>query len=121
MRHPLHPHSPLVGLGMSSLVLGVIALVLFFLPILGIPISVCGLLLGLAGFVGGLFVGGGSLRWSLGGLFFSGLALVINLALAYAPESYFADRPARELWRPPPDRPYVSPPAPSQWVGDKGR
>src|SRR5262249_15332490 len=112
--------SPLVGLGMSSLVLGVIALLLFFLPILGIPISACGLFFGLAGLGGALFVGGVSLRWSVGGIFFSGLALAINLALAYAPQDYLADRPPREPWRPAPDRPYVSPPASSQWIGDAG-
>jgi hypothetical protein len=115
-----HAHSPLVGLGMSSLVLGVIALLLFFLPILGIPISLCGLIFGLAGLVGALFVGGASLRWSVGGIFFSGLALAINLAIAYAPAGYLADRPRSEPWQPVPDRPYVPPPASGQWAGAPG-
>jgi hypothetical protein len=121
MRKPPHTHSPLVGLGMASLVLGVIALLLFFLPILGIPISLCSLVFGIAGLVGGLIVGGASLRWSVGGLFFAVLALGINLALAYAPETYQVGGLPREPWRPAPDRPYVPPPAPSRSVGDEGR
>ena len=83
-------HAPLPGLGMTSLVLGVIALLLAFLPILGIPLSLCGLVLG---------------RWALsrrlsrrqqsplGSCRTSDLclALTTNVAIAYAPGGYFPD------------------------------
>jgi hypothetical protein len=57
----------------------------------------------------------------VGGLFFAVLALGINLALAYAPETYQVGGLPREPRRPAPDRPYVAPPAPNRWVGDKGQ
>ena len=43
------------GLGMSSIVLGLIALLLFFMPVLGIPIAGCGLAIGLAGLAIAMF------------------------------------------------------------------
>ncbi len=47
--HLPHPHAPPVGWGMTSLVLGTVGLLLFFLPILGAPISGLGALIGLIG------------------------------------------------------------------------
>ena len=82
-------HSPPVGLGMSSLVIGTIGLMLFFLPVLGIPISAFGLLFGLLGLlvtlVGGRAGGGARLRWTLAGIAVSCLGLAVNIAIAYAP------------------------------------
>lgn len=105
-------HRPFTGLGMSSLVLGTIALILFGLPILGIPISVLGLAFGLAGFWIGLFRPKVSLRWSLGGLGMSALALLVNLAIVYAPAGYIPTGQHHNPWyRATPDRPYVPPPA----------
>jgi hypothetical protein len=104
---------PLVGLGMASLVVGTIGLLVFFMPILGIPLSAIALLLGILGFFGAL---PGwhvlSLRWSLAGVAMSALALGINVAVSYAPEGYLPDRKSEELWQPAPDRPYIPPPAP---------
>jgi hypothetical protein len=120
MNTPAYAHSPLVAFGMTSLVLGVIAILLFFLPILGIPISAFGLCFGILGFFAALLARGARLRWSLGGIVISALALGINIAVAYAPEGYLADRNVPKLWQPVPDRPYVPPPAPSRWVGDPG-
>lgn len=74
-----------LGLGMTSLVLGTIGLLLFFLPILGIPISAFGLLFGLIGLGATLFGGGAMLRWSVAGMGLSFLALAINIAIAYTP------------------------------------
>jgi hypothetical protein len=111
MRGLFSTHSPLLALGMTSLVLGVIALVLAFLPILGMPISAFGLLFGLLGFLAALVGRGTSLRWSLAGFFVCCLALLVNLALATAPEGYLPGRQVPRPWQPVPDRPYVPPPA----------
>jgi hypothetical protein len=107
----IQEYRPLMGLGMTSLVLGVIGLLLAFLPVLGIPLSVCGLACGLIGLVGGLFEGGLVLRWGLGGTFLSGMALFVNIAIVYAPAGYTPGPSTPLPWRPPTDRPYVSPPA----------
>jgi ABC-type Fe3+-siderophore transport system permease subunit len=108
-------HSPPMELGMSSLVLGTIGLMLFFLPVLGIPISAFGLLFGLLGLVAALFWskggGGARLRWTLAGIAVSFLGLAVNIAIAYAPAGYLPGRDVPQLWQSPPDRPYVPPPA----------
>jgi hypothetical protein len=107
-------HSPPVGLGMSSLVIGTIGLMLFFLPVLGIPITAFGLLFGLLGVLTALFgrAGGGArLRWTLAGIAVSCLGLAVNIAIAYAPAGYLPGRDVPQMWQLPPDRPYVPPPA----------
>jgi hypothetical protein len=110
--------SPWLGLGMSSLVLAFIALLLFFLPILGIPISVLALGLGILGFFVALFSPGASLRWSLGGIAASFLAPSVNLAINFAPAGYQPDPGVPPPWRAPPDRPFVPPPSMSApWTG----
>ncbi len=104
-----------VGLGMASLVLGVIALLLFFLPILGIPLAAFGALFGLVGLTLALADAGQSLRWNLAGLLTSLLALGVNLAVAYAPGGYPGTMHDVRPWEPVSANPYVSPPAPSGW------
>jgi len=104
------PRFPLLGLGMTSLILGVIGLMLSLLPVLGIPISVLGLFFGLVGLLG-VFFGVSSLRWSIGGIGVCSLALLVNLALTYAPGGYVPDPKVPRIWQPVYDRPYVSPPA----------
>ena len=111
MPGPFTRHSPLPALGMASLVLGVLALVLAILPVLGGPISAIGLLLGLAGLVASFFVGNTSRRWSLAGLAVCSLALGTNLALAYAAGQRSRQRRPHPIVAGPPDRPFVSPPA----------
>jgi hypothetical protein len=109
---------------------------LFFLPVLGIPVSSCGIVLGLLGLCSS-FVGAGTLRWSLGGLSVCALALLVNLAGAFAPGGYLSDREVPKLWQSGYDRPYVPPPAPERpchgpprqwrgsccvdWNGDSGQ
>jgi hypothetical protein len=102
--------TPLIGLGMTSLVLGTIALILAFFPVLGITISSCGLLAGISGLVIGRRAGGNP-RWCLAGLAVSVLALGLNLALAYAPGG-LATRGSNppHIWQSPPDRPENPPP-----------
>jgi hypothetical protein len=97
---------------MASMVLGVIGLMLFFLPILGIPISVLGLALGLIGLLA-VFTGArATLRWSLVGIGISAFALLVNIAIVYAPSGYSPSEPMTRPWEPPPGRPFVPPPAP---------
>jgi hypothetical protein len=95
---------------MSSLVLGFIALVLAILPVLGIPISACGLALGLLGVIVAL-VGGASLRWSLARIAVCAMALAVNVALAWTPTHALPGRSVPKPWPTVPDRPYVPPPA----------
>jgi hypothetical protein len=102
---------PMIGLGMTSLVLGVIALLVFFMPVLGIPISVLGLGFGLLGCVAAFFARDATLRWSLGGIAICALALAVNVALNYAPSGYLPGDDIPKSWRVAPDRPYVPPPA----------
>jgi ABC-type Fe3+-siderophore transport system permease subunit len=108
-------HSPPIGLGMTSLVVGTIGLMLFFLPVLGIPISAFGLFFGVLGllvaFFGTRAGGGARLRWTLAGIAVSCLGLAVNVAIAYAPAGYLPGREVPKSWQSPPDRPFVSPPA----------
>jgi hypothetical protein len=104
-------HEPPIALGMLSLVLGTVGLLLFFLPILGWPISAFGLFFGLLGIVVSFSRGGVSLRWSFMGSAVSALALSINLAIYSAPGGYLPEPFGRPLWQSVPDRPYVPPPA----------
>ncbi len=101
----------LPAFGMTSLVLGHVALIFFFLPILGIPIGVCGVAFGVVGMGLVLCTRGSSLRWSVAGVVVSLLALSVNLAIWYAPEGYLPGRNVPQMWNPAPDRPYVPPPA----------
>ncbi len=111
LRRLVDRHTPLLGFGMASLVTGLIGLLLFFLPVLGIPVSVLGLALGVIAVFGALFGGGPSLRWGLGGSAVCCLALGVNLALDQAPRGYGDVYPVPPPWQLPRDRPYVPPPA----------
>lgn len=86
-----------------------IGFLLFFLPILGVPISVVGLFAGLAGCLVAGATSRGSMRWSVGGVVLCLLALGINVAVAYAP--CFATPPTGPPSMSVPDSPYVPPPA----------
>jgi hypothetical protein len=96
---------------MLSLVLGVIGPMLFFLPVLGLPLSALGLLIGLFAVALAFRAGGVRLRWSLLGCAMSALALSINIAIVYAPGGYLPGPDVPPRWQPVPDRPYVPPPA----------
>ena len=104
-------HDPPLGLGLTAVVLGVVGLVLFFLPILSIPLGGVGLVFGFAGFVLALMGGRSSLRWSVAGIALSCLALAISLAIAQAPAGYLPSRAIPLDTQRVPDRPYVPPPA----------
>lgn len=104
-------HDPPLGLGLMSVLLGSVGLLLAGLPVLGIPLAAVGLLVGLGGFLADLLHGRGALRWSVGGLVLSALALTLSVAIHEAPEGYL---PARRIpldTQPVPLRPYIPPPA----------
>jgi hypothetical protein len=103
-------NAPPLGLGVASVVLGVISTLLFFLPILATPIALIGLVLAVVGCVLGMVSSRTSLRWSAVGLVVSGLALTINLAIAYAPSGFEAT-PTAPPNEPVPGVPYAPPPA----------
>jgi hypothetical protein len=88
----------------------VISTLLFFLPILATPIAVIGLALAVVGCAVGVVSSRTSLRWSSVGLVVSGLALVINLGIAYAP-SGFEHTPPSPPNEPVPGVLYAPPPA----------
>ncbi len=102
---------PLPGLGMSSLVLGFIGLILAFMPVLGIPISACGLALGILGAILTAFTHSSSLRWSLAGMATCALSMLVGSALAWVPVNDLPGKGDLKPWPTVPDRPYVAPPA----------
>jgi hypothetical protein len=102
---------PPFGLGMTALVLGTIGLMLFFLPVLGIPISGLGLVMGLIALVLAPFVKTIPVSWAAAGVAACALALVVNFAVYIAPLGYIKNRPPPDPWHAPPDRPYIPPPA----------
>ncbi len=110
MTSPSEPRTPPLGLGVAAVVLGVISTLLFFLPILAMPIAAIGLALAIIGCALGVTSGRTSLRWSSVGVVVSGLALTINLAIAYAP-SGFEHTPPSPPSEPVPGVPYAPPPA----------
>jgi hypothetical protein len=114
LRDLAHHANPVPGLGMTSMVLGIIAMLLAFLPVLGFPLAVFGLVFGFAGIVAVFFSRSTSLRWSVGGALVSALALGVNTAIGYAPSGYEPSRQVPPMWQTVPYRPQVSPPAPPQ-------
>ena len=116
MIHLPHSHRPPIGLGMLSVVLGTTGGILVILPILGLPLSVLGALMGLVGIVVALAGGPTRLRSSVLGTLLCVLSSGVNLAVWYAPQGVTPSRPA--MWREAPGRPWVPPPAsPGFWDG----
>src|SRR5947209_11178635 len=111
MNLPSKPLAPMLSFSMTSLVLGFLATMVFFMPILGIPIALAGIVCGIIGIGMALRSRDYSMRWGLGGLAMSLLALGMLLALYYAPEGYLMRVRMQRRWQPPADRPYVAPPA----------
>jgi hypothetical protein len=111
MRIHYDPTNPWLALGMASLVLAFVGMFLFPLPILGTPISLLALAFGLAGFVLGLASPRSSLRWSLGGIAASLVAVGINLLIYYAPYLGQPDYRQPTQWQEIPGRAIIPPPA----------
>jgi hypothetical protein len=102
---------PPLGAGLTSLVLGAVGALLFFLPILSIPLSGVGVIFGLAGIVLAVRGGWTSLRWSIAGLVVSGTALAVGVSIVEAPAGHLRSRAIPLNSQPMPERPYVPPPA----------
>lgn len=123
-----HGEVPPISLGMTSVVLGSIGCLLFFLPILGIPIGVAGFLFAVAGMLLGRWRPGARrlawvktvdmltredwrLRRSILGWLVSTVAIVNGFILGYAPLGYVPTSAVQPLWQAPPGRVFVPPPA----------
>lgn len=104
-------HDLSLGLGLTSLVLGVVGLLLFALPILSIPLGIAGLVFGVGGLLRALPDGWARLRWPVAGIALAGLALAASLAIDQAPSAYMPIRAIPLDTQAMPDRPYVPPPA----------
>jgi hypothetical protein len=102
--------APLMAFSMTSVVLGFLSTLVFFMPVLGVPIALCGVVCGVIGLGFALSSRAYSLRWALGGIAYSLLALAVNLAIFYAPEGYTLHVRQRVNWQAVPDRPNVAPP-----------
>lgn len=109
-----------MGLGLTSVILGSIGLVLFIVPVIGIPISVAGLLVGMMGILVAFLGGTASLRLSVAGIVLSGCGSVIIWAIALAPGGYFRPRAVFPSLPPSIERPYVPPPAAPRMARDSG-
>jgi hypothetical protein len=79
------------GLGVASLVLGMLGLLFFFMPIFGIPISALGLVVALVACVRGWSGRGARSPFALAGLFVCLTALVVNVAVSGGPRGRFYD------------------------------
>ncbi len=99
------------GFGTISAVLGSISLVLFPLPILSIPIAVCGLLAGAVGLVHTIRRPSSELRWSAIGCSLCVCAIGLGLVLAYTPINNVPTPSAVSRFWEPRGRPYISPPS----------
>jgi predicted membrane-bound spermidine synthase len=110
VNHLPEPEHPPIALGMTSLVLGTIGALLFFLPILGAPLSGLGLIAGVMGWIAAAVWGADNLRWAVIGTMVCAGALAINVAIYYAPTGYIEQRNAPPIMKVP-GRPYVPPPA----------
>lgn len=97
--------------GLISLVFGSIALVLFFLPILGVPLAAAGLAIGLGGVIAAICGVHTSLRWSVAGLGACLIALTLDALVAYAPLLLVPGTPVAPMWHSLPSQTYVAPPA----------
>lgn len=100
---------PTIGVGITSFVLGSTGLLLCLFPIMGTPISVAGLFGGLFGCSLAFFGATRHFRWSAAAVALSGIALLVNLAIGYAPEILVPQRMVPKM-QSVPNRPYVAPP-----------
>lgn len=98
------------ALGMTALVLGHVALIVFFMPVLGIPLAAFGLSVGTFGVLFASLQQGRGLRWGLAGLIVCGIALGMALTLHCTSSiAVWVGQPSR--WNPPPGRVSTPPPA----------
>lgn len=105
---------PACGLGLGSVILGAIGLLLFIFPVLSLPISAAGAVVGLAGIAAALAGGQPSLRLSVAGVMLSIFGLCLVTAIATAPTGYFRPTSVYPSILPiTGERTFVPPPAPA--------
>jgi membrane associated rhomboid family serine protease len=102
---------PPLGMGLTSVILGSVGSLLFFLPVLGIPLGAVGLAFGVVGILAAIVGRWTSLRWSVAGIVVSAMALGIGVAIAMAPAGFLPSPKGPPVEQGVPDRPYVPPPA----------
>ena len=102
---------PPLGMGLASVILGSVGALLFFLPVLGIPLGAVGLVFGIVGLLMAILGGWTSLRWSVAGIVVSGLALGTGIAISLAPTGILPNPKGPPAEQSTADRPYVPPPA----------
>ncbi len=102
---------PPAGMGLTSVILGSVGVLLFFMPVLGIPLGAVGLAFGIVGLLMAILGGWTGLRWSVAGVVVCGLALGIGIAIALAPAGLLRSANGPPVEQSVPDRPYVPPPA----------
>jgi len=74
-------------LGVAGLALGAVGLLLFFMPVLGIPLAGCGVVLALIAVIVAIFGGGGwDFRWGVLAFLLAMFALAANLLVQWQAE-----------------------------------
>jgi hypothetical protein len=107
----LQSSDPPAGLGLTSVILGSVGALLFFLPVLGIPLGTVGLAFGIIGLLLAVVGGWTSLRWSVAGIVASGLALGTGIVIALSPGGFLPNPKGPPVRQNAPPRLYVPPPA----------
>jgi hypothetical protein len=102
--------APVVGLGMTALVVGTVSLMFSIFPVLGIPLAALGFVFGIVGLFFALPRGGPELRWSLAGIGMCATSLTVNLAITFAAGTHALTPDVPQSWQEVPNRPYVPPP-----------
>lgn len=105
-------HLPPLGWDVASAVISGIGLALFILPILSLPLTGMGIVLGLIGIVAARRGHRTNLRLAVAGVLFSSFAFTVILAIAIAQNGYFAPRRVTLELPSVPKRSYIPPPAP---------
>ena len=112
MTKPFPTQDPPLALGLAAAIFGAVSLLLFFLPVLSVPLGGAGLVFGLGSLALALFGGRASLRWSVVGVVISTLALGVAVAIAQAPTDYLPVHPLPLDTNSVPEPHYIPPPAP---------
>ncbi len=100
---------PQPGMGLASVILGSVGTLLFFLPVLGLPLGAVGLAFGIIGLAMAFF-GSQSLRWCVAGVVVSAVAVGIGFVLNQSPQGFLTPQTAPREERVPSEL-YVPPPA----------
>jgi hypothetical protein len=106
------PPWPIVELGMAAATIGSVAAVLILLPILSIPLSICGLACGILGVIAAWKGYPIRLRTAVAGTALCVVVLSVGVLIDFAPRDARPGRPSPRLWQQPSSgRPAVPPPA----------